>query len=166
MSIFNEMETDLIDAARIVLRDGVQRLKGRHSLLPTNRDNKAARAELREARDALTVSLIADYGSLRHEVAIAVLIDAQGRLIEAEQFPQGKATHVEISYRILAGWIVTHGASCVLLVHNHPSGDNTPSEQDVRVTSHLAAWLKMLDCELLDHLVINGDDASSILGAW
>lgn len=165
--IFNESERELIEAARMILSDGVTRLKGRENLFPTNRTKKRAdRKEAREAREALTDKLVADYGSLRHEVAVAVLIDAQGRLITIEQFPQGKATQCEVSPRILAGWLVEHGASAVLLAHNHPSGDNTPSEQDVKMTAMLGGWLQVMDVALIDHLVLCGEGATSILGDW
>lgn len=165
--IFSNEEQELISAARMILADGVSRLMQRQALFPTSRNrSKADRAECREARTVLTDKLVADYGSLRHEIAVAVLIDAQGRLIAIEQFPQGKATSVEVSPRILASFVLKHGASAVLLAHNHPSGDNTPSQQDVGMTERFAAWLKMMDVDLIDHLVLNGEDASSIVGHW
>jgi len=164
--IFNNDERELIEAARMILSDGVRRLIGRENLFPTNRDKKADRAERKAARESLTDSLVAEYGSLRHEVAVAVLIDAQGRLIAIEQFPQGKATQCEVSARILAEMIIRNGASAVLLAHNHPSGDNTPSEQDVKMTEMFGGWLHVMDVTLIDHLVLCGDGASSIVGAW
>jgi DNA repair protein RadC len=165
--LFADFERELIDAARMVLADGVRRLKDRENLFPTNRaKSRADRAECRAAREAVTASLVADYGSLRHEIAVAVLIDAQGRLITIEEFPQGKATHVEMSPRILAGMVIDSGATTVLLAHNHPSGDNTPSEQDIKVTQSLGAWLAMMEVSLLDHLVLSGEGASAIMGEW
>lgn len=165
--LFTEAERELIDAARMILADGVSRLKGREALFPTNRDKgRKARAECREAREALTDQLVADYGSLRHEVAVCVLIDAQGRLIDIRPFPQGKATHCEVSGRILAGMIIDSGACAVLLAHNHPSGDNLPSPEDVQLTAMYASWLKVMECELIDHLVLCGDGAASIMGDW
>lgn len=167
MGIFNEMEQELIDAARLIMRDGVERLKGRDALFPTTRErSRTDRIRLNGVREALADSLQMEYGALRHEVALAVLIDAQGRLITIEQFPQGKAAHVEISARILAGWIVHHGAVAVLLAHNHPSGECAPSKQDIAVTDHLVSWLRVMDCELIDHLVLTGSESCSILGNW
>jgi DNA repair protein RadC len=40
------------------------------------------------------------------------------------------------------------------VVHNHPSGDPTPSEEDIRVTEQLVEACKLLDIEVLDHLVM------------
>lgn len=165
-SIFSADEVDLLNAARMVLSDGVQRLKGRENLLPTNRSKRVDRKECREAREALTDKLIADYGNLRYEVAVVILIDAQGRLIDIRPFPQGKATHCEISPRILAGFILECGASAVLLAHNHPSGEATPSQADVDFTMNIGPWLHAMDVDLLDHLVLNGAEASAIMGTW
>jgi DNA repair protein RadC len=164
--IFNDAELELIEAAKMVLSDGVQRLKGRENLFPLRGMKRDERSACRDGRRLLTEKLIADYGSLRYEVAVAVMIDAQGRLIEIEQFPQGKASEVEMNARLLAGMVLKHGAAAVLLAHNHPSGDNTPSQQDEKVTTMLQSWLAVMDCKLLDHLVLNGEDASSITGEW
>ena len=165
--IFNHDEAELIAAARMILTDGVERLKGRVNLFPTNRSRSSTdKAAARAAREALADKLVADYGSLRHEVAVAVLIDAQGRLISIEQFPQGKAASCEVSPRILAGMVLQHGASACLLAHNHPSGDNSPSEQDIALTQMMESWLRVMDVDLIDHLVLSGEGAASIMGAW
>lgn len=167
MSIFNESENELIDAARYVLRDGVERLKKREALFPTNRAHgREARKECAEAREALTLHLIAEYGSLRHETGIVALIDAQGRLITVETFPQGDQVSCGIDPRILAEKIIRTGAVAVLLAHNHPSGSSNPSKADVNLTNFLSEWLKPLGCELLDHLVLIPGDAACILGEW
>jgi DNA repair protein RadC len=52
---------------------------------------------------------------------------------------------------------VRRNAAAVLVVHNHPSGDPTPSGEDLRITAELAEAGRLLDIELLDHLVIGRD---------
>lgn len=165
MSIFNDSERELIDATRFVLRDGVERLKSRSVLFPSTK-GKAAREECREAREALTMHLIAEFGALRYETAAVALIDAQGRLIAVETFNEGERTHCEIKPRQLAEKIIRTGAAAVVLAHNHPSGDCTPSKQDVMMTADMLEWLKPLDCVLLDHLVLSSGDVSCIMGEW
>jgi DNA repair protein RadC len=49
---------------------------------------------------------------------------------------------------------VRANAKAILVAHNHPSGDPTPSRQDVEVTEQIVAAGKLLDIEVLDHLVI------------
>lgn len=165
--LFNECERELIEAARMVLSDGIRRLSERQGLFPTNRSKgRAARAEVMTARNALVDYLVTTYGALRREVAVCCLIDAQGRLISVEQFPQGKATHCEVDMRILAGWIIKSGACAIVLAHNHPSGDNTPSRADERLTYALGPWLEQLDCQLIDHLVLSVEGSSSIIGEF
>jgi DNA repair protein RadC len=167
LELFNESERELIDAARMILSDGVRRLSSREGLFPTNRaKGRTARAEVTAARNGLVDYLVATYGALRHEVAACCLIDAQGRLIGVDEFPRGKATHCEVSPRLLADFVIRSGACAVILVHNHPSGDNTPSPQDVAFTRKIAEWLPALECELVDHLVICTDGAASILGEF
>ena len=165
MSIFNDSEQELLDAAKYVLRDGIERLKTRPQLFPTTRRSRSAeRIECAAAREALTLHLIAEYGSLRHEVAVVALIDAQGRLIGVEQFPQGKATHCEVHPRILAEKIVRTGTVAIVLAHNHPSGSNNPSQADIKMTDFFKDWVKPLDCELLEHFVLSPGDAGAIMG--
>jgi len=168
--LFNESERELIEAAQLVLQDGVRRLKDRENLFPTNRSKwrnvRQEAREAREAKEALTLSLITDYGSSTYERAVAVLIDAQGRLIAIEEFPRGKASSVSLSPRLLAGFVIDHGASAVLLAHNHPSGNCSPSKEDIAVTDFIGAWLGKMECALIDHLVLTAGDSCSILGEW
>lgn len=163
--LFNEAERELIEAARMILGDGVSRLSQRAGMFPI-RGGRSARAEVLEARNALIDYLVATYGPMRRETAACCLIDAQGRLISIEDFPEGKETHCEIDPRLLAGMIVRSGAVGVILVHNHPSGDNTPSNADVKLTAAYSEWLRFMNVDLIDHLVVNTSGASSIRGAF
>lgn len=165
MSIFNESEQELIDAARMILSDGVRRVKSRQSLLPTSRDRTISK-ECREARETVAMHLVATYGPLRHETGIAVLIDAQGQLIAIEELPRGKDTSCEMRPRLLAEYIVTHDASAVLLAHNHPSGHCAPSRADEQLTRVMSEWLGAMEIDLVDHLVITSGDYCTIKGNW
>ena len=52
---------------------------------------------------------------------------------------------------------VVEAAPSIIISHNHPSGDPTPSPEDVAVTRDLVAAGKLLDVEVMDHIVIAGD---------
>ena len=54
-----------------------------------------------------------------------------------------------------------HGSAGIVLAHNHPSGDPTPSNSDCRATRRLAAAAEALDCAIVDHLVFAGTDCTS-----
>ena len=62
---------------------------------------------------------------------------------------------------------VRRQAAAVVVVHNHPSGDPTPSADDLRITAELAEAGRLLDIELLDHVVIGAEGWVSLraLGA-
>ena len=165
--LFNESERELIDAAKMILSDGVRRLKTRDRLFKTNATRTPAeRREITQARGVLVDHLVATYGPLRHEVAAVILVDAQGRLIALRDFPKGRATSCEVRAAILAEYIIAAGAASVILVHNHPSGDGSPSSQDAAMTQAYKAWLAFMDVTLIDHLVITLDGASSIRGEF
>ncbi|MGI8931891.1 MAG: JAB domain-containing protein, partial [Sphingomicrobium sp.] len=54
-----------------------------------------------------------------------------------------------------------HGSAGIVLAHNHPSGDPTPSDGDCRSTRRLACAAEALDCMIVDHLVFGGKDCTS-----
>lgn len=166
MPLFNDFEKELLDAARLVLAEGKTRLKSRISLLPSNRHTRAEKAALRGAKDAVTDMLINDIGASKHECAAIVLIDAQGRLIDIERLPDGEATSVAMRPRLIAKAVIDSGASYAVLAHNHPSGDCTPSKPDVDFTKGAVEFLRAIECELIDHLVITVNEAEAILGNW
>lgn len=55
------------------------------------------------------------------------------------------------------------GASCIILVHNHPSGNLEPSKDDILVTERMKEAGKLLGIELMDHLIVGKDGFKSIL---
>jgi DNA repair protein RadC len=63
---------------------------------------------------------------------------------------------------------VRRQAAAIVVAHNHPSGDPTPSTDDLRITADLVAAGRLLDVELLDHVVVGAGSWVSIrsLGAW
>ena len=54
-----------------------------------------------------------------------------------------------------------NGSAGIVLAHNHPSGDPTPSQADKRATTRLACAAEALDCTIVDHLVFGGSDCTS-----
>lgn len=89
------------------------------------------------------------------------LHDARGRYLTAHEF-RGTRTAIRLRYRRLVSLALTHGAERMLLVHNHPSGNQAPSEQDISATAGLAAVCAPLDLVLHDHLIVAGDRVTSM----
>ncbi len=74
----------------------------------------------------------------------------------------GGRDQVAISIRTIAADALAFDAHGVIIAHNHPSGDATPSARDVAFTRALAAGLRTLEVVLLDHLVIAGERVTSL----
>ncbi len=94
---------------------------------------------------------------LRHEEQeelILVMLDTKSRLIADRMITKGTVNASLISVREVFLNALKYGAVSILLLHNHPSGDATPSEEDIRVTEKVHKAGEMMDIPLLDHIVI------------
>ena len=92
---------------------------------------------------------------------LAVYLDGRHRPIGHSVVSIGTATASLVHPREVFQSAVLLGAVSVLLLHNHPSGDATPSNADEAITSRLKAALALIDVRVLDHIVIGGADAFS-----
>lgn len=81
-------------------------------------------------------------------------LNRKNRLIRQVELTSGTATSSLAHPREVFREAVHHGATSILCVHNHPSGDPAPSAADVQVTRQLRDAAKALDIELLDHIIV------------
>lgn len=88
------------------------------------------------------------------EVFRVVLLDARNRVLAAPEVARGTLTASLVHPREVFRPALAAGAASVLVAHNHPSGDETPSAEDDAVTSRLARAGGLLGIPLLDHLVV------------
>ncbi len=116
---------------------------------------------------------IADY--LREEARTydvehfqAVLLNTRRKLIRVETVAQGLVDTILVHPREVFRSAIAANASALVLVHNHPSGDATPSEADIKVTRDLIRAGQLLKIEVLDHVILgrrasaNGKDYVSL----
>ncbi len=104
-------------------------------------------------------------GALRDEVLRVLFLDASHRLIADEQLQHGTLGQLAIYPRTIFRRAIELDAAAVILVHNHPSGDPTPSASDVESTERLAAIGHALDVEVLEHIVVTLGGHRTILPA-
>jgi DNA repair protein RadC len=93
----------------------------------------------------------------RKECFFTVLLDARGRHIRTDRVSTGALDTTLAHPREVFDAAVHDHAPTVIVVHNHPSGDPTPSDDDVRLTRRLVEAGKVLGIKLLDHVIIAGD---------
>lgn len=101
-------------------------------------------------------------GSKPHECFMVLFLDVKQRLIACEEMFRGSLSSTSVYPREVAQRALQHSASAVVLAHNHPSGDVTPSPADIQLTSKLRAALALLDIRVLDHVITGPDRALSM----
>jgi DNA repair protein RadC len=128
----------------------VVRESGRPS--PRTLSSPAAAVEL--ARD-----LLGDYDDDK-EHFWAVFLNAQNHYLLHTLVSTGTQSASLVHPREVLGPALREGAASVILVHNHPSGDPSPSREDLRLTRQLADAARLLDLRVHDHIIIgNGTEA-------
>jgi len=96
--------------------------------------------------------------SLRQESLRVLLLDAKLRLVRAEEIARGSVNECLAHPREIFRHAVVHSAYAVVVLHNHPSGDPSPSAADHRVTKNLLEAARLLQINLLDHIILGSPD--------
>ncbi len=95
-----------------------------------------------------------EMAALEQEQLRVVLLDTKHRVLAIRTIYQGSTNQAQVRIGELFREAVRYNAVAIVLVHNHPSGDPTPSPEDVVVTRQLVEAGRLLGVEVLDHLVI------------
>ncbi|MGQ9686733.1 MAG: RadC family protein [Thiobacillaceae bacterium] len=123
---------------------------------------RRALAEEMRCGDALSSpAAVRDYLRLRlqglaHEVFMAVYLDAQNRVLAAEELFRGTLTQTSVYPREVVKRALAHNAGGIILAHNHPSGVAEPSQADRWLTDQLKQALALVDVKVLDHFIVAG----------
>ncbi|MBM3857599.1 MAG: JAB domain-containing protein [Verrucomicrobia bacterium] len=92
--------------------------------------------------------------TLPYESLWVLLLDVRLRLIERKEVSRGSLTQSIAHPREVFKWAIAKRAYAIVLAHNHPSGDPTPSESDIRFTKRLVQAGDFLQFPLVDHVII------------
>lgn len=91
----------------------------------------------------------------------AFFLNCHNGVIAFEELFKGTISSVTVHPRIVLQRALHHNAAAVVLAHNHPSANTTPSQADKLITERLAQVLGMVDVKVLDHLIVGGSDIYS-----
>ena len=94
---------------------------------------------------------------LQQEVLILITLNTKNRIISKKEIFKGGLNTSLVHPREIFKEAVKDSAASIIICHNHPSGDPTPSRDDINITTRLKECGKMMGIELLDHLII-GDN--------
>jgi len=107
------------------------------------------------SRDAYEL-LKSDLLDIPHEEFWVILLNRANRVVKKYQISQGGVTGTVADPKIIFKAALEELASGIILAHNHPSGNLTASQADVDLTKKLAAGGRLLEIQVLDHLIIAG----------
>lgn len=94
---------------------------------------------------------------LRHETQEhfhVCYLNVKNRMLGEKEISVGSLHTVEADLKETMKWGIRYKAHGLILIHNHPSGDPEPSREDIRMTRRFAEAAKLLDMEVLDHVII------------
>ncbi len=94
------------------------------------------------------------FKNMKKEVFFSLLLDAKNRLIKEYRVSEGSLTNSIIHSREAFREAIRESAASVIFVHNHPSGDPTPSRDDIAVTERLKKSGEIIGINVLDHVII------------
>ena len=106
-------------------------------------------------RNYLRLSL----GKLPYEVFCVLYLDAQNRLLRADELFRGTLTQTSVYPREVVKLALAQNAAAVIFAHNHPSGIAEPSRADEALTLTLKQALSLVDVKVLDHFIVAGSGA-------
>ncbi|OQY39796.1 MAG: hypothetical protein B6226_01050, partial [Candidatus Cloacimonetes bacterium 4572_65] len=112
------------------------------------------------------VQQVEDYLVLRYKGQVneefrVLYLNSKNILLKDGAISTGTAAKTYIDYTVLAKEILAIGATGIIVLHNHPSGNNSPSQQDLVTTKSLRQFLVFLGVRFLDHFIIGADSLYS-----
>lgn len=151
------LETDGVGDRTVVLLHLISKI-----LEATSRSNiKKKKVRLSSIQDIVNYCFFT-MKNLKNEVLHAFYLNKKNILVYEEQVSVGDVSSVYLNNRKIVHKAISVGASAIILVHNHPSGDATPTCEDVKITKKFKNTASTLDIELHDHVIIGDDGYSSM----
>lgn len=122
---------------------------------------KMNRINVFKSVEAVQNYLVLKYRGVKNEEFRVLYLNSKNILLKDAVISKGISTKTLIDYRLIAQEIINIRATGIIVVHNHPSGDSKPSEQDIVTTNSLKSFLKYLNVRLLDHFIVGFDNLYS-----
>jgi DNA repair protein RadC len=119
------------------------------------------RATITQSKEAIPIimPLLQD---LNYEVFCVLYLNHSGKLLRHELLSSGGLTATVADVRIILKNALLYNASRLIIAHNHPSGNRTPSQADISLTRQVKQAAALMDITLLDHIIIAGHSYVSL----
>lgn len=110
-------------------------------------------AQVRSPADAASI-LMLEYGHQEQENFVVLMLDTRNRVIANKVIYKGTINSCSIRVAEVFKSAIRRNAAAIIIAHNHPSGDPTPSPEDVAVTRQIVEAGNLMDIQVLDHIVV------------
>ena len=111
---------------------------------------------VRNSQEAFAI--LKDIGKKKQEYIIALFLNSRFEVLDRRVICIGSLDGVSVLPRDIIIPALELNASSVVIAHNHPSGDTTPSQEDIVITKRIEQGLELVGLNLLDHIIIGGDE--------
>ena len=116
------------------------------------------RVQIRASKDAVNILNTAfEHCIQHHEEFYVMLLNRSNRVLGISCISKGGISGTVVDVKIILQTALKANASGLIVSHNHPSGNLTPSEQDIKITEKLKNACRFLDISLLDHLIVTDE---------
>lgn len=105
----------------------------------------------------------------KREFVKVIILNNKNNILKIEDIAIGGTDFVNIEAKSIVSEVVKMNAPKMIMVHNHPSGDPTPSKQDIEITKRIYACTEILQIKMLDHIIIGDGKFESVFskeGLW
>lgn len=113
--------------------------------------------------DAVTISRKLGLNTAADEFFYEYCLDAKGNIVGIHEVSHGTLSATAVHPREAFKRALLNNSASVIFVHNHPSGSTEPSQDDILTTERLKQAGDILGIQVLDHLIIAGDDYASVM---
>ncbi|MCA8898718.1 MAG: DNA repair protein RadC [Hyphomonas sp.] len=157
-------------AADLVKVDGIGETVAAYLKAVAELQSRASLQEIRRREVISSWSALLAYvrREMQHEAREqfrVLFLDRKNQLIADEIMSRGTVDHAPVYPREIARRALEHSASSLILVHNHPSGDTTPSRADIDMTREIIDALTAFDIDVHDHLIVGTHGITSFRSA-
>jgi len=127
-----------------------------------SKNNNSISRRIKRPKDIAEI-LMEEMSFKKQEVIKAVILNTKNEILRIKDVSLGDISSATVSVKNILAENIRMQAPKIIIAHNHPSGDSTPSEADYNITKKIIKACDLLGIELLDHLVIGNGNYTSIM---
>lgn len=148
-----------ISIEELIQKKGIGRVKAiqlkaiAELAIRANKPVKILRKRIDTPEEAAKI-LIPDFKGEKQEIVKTILLDTQNKIIKIVTIAIGGVNSTTVEIREIYKEPIKTNATKIILAHNHPSGDTTPSSEDIKFTRKINEAGKVFGIELMDHIII------------